>query len=130
MKKRYLIVKNQKAVTRVDADEIMYVLRDGRRLIVATEEREYVYYDKMKSVEGISNYGFYQPLDRCIINMKHLKSVEVVRRRLVFRNGDELFLGRDACSRMKSVFNEYLIKNQSDDVLFAAEEEEGYISKQ
>ncbi|MBO4235496.1 MAG: LytTR family transcriptional regulator DNA-binding domain-containing protein [Firmicutes bacterium] len=135
MEKKYLVVKNRKRVARVEADEIMYVLRDGRRLIVATMEGEYIYYDKMRSVECISGSEFYRLLDRCIVNMNYLKSVEVARRRLRFQNGDELFFGRDACSRMKVVFRDYLIKNQreltdafgsEEDACFAAEEEKGY----
>ena len=37
MGKRFLIVKFGRTVARVDAEDIMYILRDGERLIVTTE---------------------------------------------------------------------------------------------
>ena len=127
VEEKFLVVKNQKRVTRVDAFEIMYVLKDGRRLIVVTESEEYVYYDKMSSVMRMEAEGFYMPLQRCIVNLNHLKSVEVPRKRLIFRNGEELFLGRDACCQVKKVFNRYLLDKIIDvETDFAAEDDAEY----
>ena len=43
MKKNYLVVRTRSAVTRLEREEIVYVLKDERRLIVVTQEKDYVY---------------------------------------------------------------------------------------
>lgn len=123
--KGYLAVKNKRQVSRVSVEEIMYILRDGRRLIVTTEEKEYVYYEKIDAIQGLLSESFYRPLDRCIVNMDYLKSVDVIKRRMIFRNGDELFLGRDACSKTKAAFYTYLLKGNEEFGEFSAAESEG-----
>ena len=111
MGKRFLIVKFGRTVARVDAEDIMYILRDGERLIVTTEDREYVYYEKMEEARKIMDDSFFQPRDRCIVNLEHLRRVDVEQRRLVFDNGDEFYMGRDACAKLKKVFEEYLVEH-------------------
>lgn len=123
--KGYLAVKNKHQVTRVSVEEVMYILRDGRRLIVTTEEKEYVYYERIEAIKSRLSESFYRPLDRCIVNMDYLKSVDVLKRRMIFRNGDELFLGRDACSKTKAAFYSYLLKGNNESCGITAAEEEG-----
>ncbi|MBQ7245887.1 MAG: LytTR family transcriptional regulator DNA-binding domain-containing protein [Firmicutes bacterium] len=132
MKKNYLVVRTRSAVTRLEREEIVYVLKDERRLIVVTQEKEYVYNATMEAVEEVADSSYYRPLDRCYVNLSHLKSVDTERRRLIFMNDDELFLGRDACAKMKKIFYSYLIHNGldggelGDEPEIAAEEESAY----
>ena len=120
--KKYLIAEFGGMLARVDAEEIMYILRDGGRIIVATEGKEYIYYESMKEAQEIMGPSFYQPRDRCIVNMEYLRRIEVKRCQLVFKDGEEVFLGRDACYALKKVFKKYIIEN----ILYVAEDETPY----
>ena len=131
MQKGYVVVKSHKHVTRVEVSEIMYVLRDGRRLILATQSQEYIFYGNMDSVEGVVGKDCCRILARCIVNMAYLKSVDVERRRVIFKNGEELFLGRNACNRLKMIFYRYLLTNNLDEEAYIVggedvAEEEGF----
>ena len=125
MQKTYLVVEFERTVARVDAEDIYYILRDGERIIVATGEKEYVYYESMKEAEKIMGPEFFQPRDRCIVNMEHLRHVDAKKRRLIFKNGDEVFLGRDACCKLKKAFKKYALDN-NEDLNYAAEDENTY----
>jgi len=122
MKKRCLVAESGGMLARVDAEDIMYILRDGGRIIVVTEEKEYIYYESMKKAEEIMGDGFFKPRDRCIINMEYLRRVDVNRRQIVFKDGEEVYLGRDACYKLKKVFKRYITEN----ILYVAEDEVPY----
>lgn len=111
MNQKYLVVKNRFNVSKVEVKDIMYILRDGRKLIVVTEDNEYVYYSKMKNIEPIVGDSLFRLLDRCFINLNYLKTVNLLNRRCIFVNGDELFWGRDSISKLRKAFDKYLFEN-------------------
>ena len=125
--KKSLVVKNRKVVVEVDPQDIIYILRDGRRLIVAAQDGEYVYSQKIDKAAEVCVENFYRPVERCLVNLTHLKGVDVVTHYLTFKNGDAIPLGKHACSRTKKAFEKYLIDNADDpEAELAAEEENEY----
>lgn len=126
--RNYLAVKNNREVSKVPFDEIMYILRDGRRLIVVTPEREYIYYEKIQKAREEADLSFYRVTDGCLVNLLYVKSVDTKRRRVAFLNGDELSIGRDNIAKLKRAFYAYLIEGSRDDDMdyMVAEEEVDY----
>ncbi|MBQ1489846.1 MAG: LytTR family transcriptional regulator DNA-binding domain-containing protein [Eubacterium sp.] len=87
----------------VDTDDLLMIQREGRKLHVCTEKREYVMYGKMQNVLQYLDSRFFRCLDGCVINLTKVRRVEKCR--VVFRNGRELTLGRDSSLRVRRAFN-------------------------
>lgn len=107
MKKSYLIIKNRNLVKKIYPDEIFYIMRDGRKLLISSRLGKYSYYEKIENVSPLLGGDFFMLLKGVYINFKYVN--EIKENKVFFENGETLYLGNNGFIRAKRKFYGYLI---------------------
>ena len=102
----YIHIKNQKIVASVSTTSVLYIEKDGRKLRVVTENREFSYYEKMNNVEPLLDNTFLLCRKGCYINLSKIALME--DQCITFINGEKYWLGRDNFNRTKKQFINFL----------------------
>ncbi|MCI5720992.1 MAG: LytTR family transcriptional regulator DNA-binding domain-containing protein [Firmicutes bacterium] len=102
----YIHIKNQKIVASVSTTSVLYIEKDGRKLRVVTENREFSYYEKMNNVEPLLDNTFFLCRKGCYINLSKIALME--DQCITFINGEKYWLGRDNFNRTKKQFINFL----------------------
>ncbi len=103
--KEYIAVRNNCEVTKVLFSEICFITRNARKIILRGDD-DFVFYENMKNVVECLDSRFERILDSCYVNMERVKSVKGDK--IIFDNGIELMMSRDAISKAKKLFYEYI----------------------
>lgn len=99
MKKSYLIIKNRNLVKKIYPDEIFYIMRDGRKLLISSRLGKYSYYEKIENVSPLLGGDFFMLLKGVYINFKYVN--EIKENKVFFENGETLYLGNNGFIRAK-----------------------------
>ncbi len=105
MKEGYIVVRNNKQIAKVMLEEILYVLRDKRRVLMTAEE-DFVFYERMNTVVKHLDERFAGILESCYINMDRVRSIR--NEGVVFDDGRTLFLSRESVVKAKRLFFDYI----------------------
>lgn len=105
MGENYILVKTKKYVERIPTDEVLCVQRDGRKIRLTAEDKQYEYYGKIESVEEKLDERFYKCHGGCIINLDKVRLME--DQEIYFYNGESLFLGRTNFIKTKHFYYSY-----------------------
>ncbi|MDO4395708.1 MAG: LytTR family DNA-binding domain-containing protein [Clostridia bacterium] len=103
-------IKNQQVVANVSVDTVLFIEKDGRKLKVVTDAREYSYYEKMSNIEHLLDNTFFLCRKGCYINLD--KVVLMEDQHIVFENGNVYWLGRDNFIKTKKAFVNFLNINK------------------
>ena len=106
-----VLIKNNKCVAKVETSTILFVEKDGRKLHVVTDSREYSYYEKLSNIEHLFDSTFFQCRKGCYINLNRVTIME--DQCVFFDNGMTYWLGRDSYIKTKHAYVSYLKKNLS-----------------
>lgn len=109
MKDDYILIKTQSYIEKLPTEEVISVQRDGRRIHIAADNKEYVYYEKMDNVSPHLDERFYRCHGGCYINFDKVRLME--DQEIMFYNGQTLFLGRTNFIKTKQHFYRYNLKN-------------------
>ena len=103
---RYVPIISGKETAKVNLDDIVLIEREGRKLHVVTERREYRYYEKIDIVEQYLDERFYPCLKSCYVNLEHIAYME--EQEIHFDNGYAFFLGRSNFIKTKQKYKSFL----------------------
>lgn len=107
----YIAVKNNRVVTKVYVNEIEYVLRDKRKLIISTDEGTYTFYEKIGNIAPLLDESFFPSLQGCYINLYKVKKME--DNQVIFDSGNSLYLGNHSFIRTKQKYYLHLKLHES-----------------
>ena len=103
--KIYLAVKTRYISMRVDVDEILYLERHCRKILLVTENEEIEYYERLCFVTPLLDESFFSVLQGLYVN---LEKVEYVRdHRCIFDCGKEVSLSDRAYAKLKVKHNAF-----------------------
>ncbi len=105
MKEGYIVVRTNKQIAKVMLEEILYVLRDKRRLLMIAGE-EFVFYERMNTVVKHLDERFAGILESCYINMDRVRSIN--NDGVVFDDGRILLLSRESVVKAKKLFFDHI----------------------
>lgn len=106
MNGNFITVRNNKRVSKVYVDEIIYIIRDRRRIKIVTDVEEYVFYEKMENITYLLSDNFFSSLKGCYVNLSKIK--DMMDNRISFENGQELYLGNHSFIRTKQKYYIFL----------------------
>ena len=101
-----LVTKN--CVRKILLDEIVYVMKKKRKIIIVTDDEIYEYYGKMDEISHILDRRFFACRQGCIINLDKVLRVE--NQLIYVANGEPVPVGRDNFIRTKQYYAAYLKK--------------------
>ncbi|MCQ2550615.1 MAG: LytTR family transcriptional regulator DNA-binding domain-containing protein [Clostridia bacterium] len=106
MKDEYILIKTKQFIERLPADEVLSVQRDGRKVLVVAEDREYEYYDSMENVLNHLDDRFYKAHGGLVVNLDKIRLMK--DQEIQFYNGYSMFLGRSNFIKAKQKYYSYL----------------------
>ena len=105
--KPFLIITTKQAIYKVNIEEIVYIERFERKLLISTDKESFEYYEKIENVEPLLNEDFYKCHARFIVN---LKKVTGVRDQTIFFSNDEMvYVGRNNFVKIKKAYYAFLV---------------------
>ena len=109
MDDKHILVKTGAIVEKVPTEEVVAVQRDGRKLHIVSDNKDYVYYQKMDNVEPKLSDNFYRCHGGCYINLDKVRLME--EQEIFFYNGYSIYLGRTNFIKAKQYFYKYAMEN-------------------
>ena len=105
---KYVPLVTTNCVRKILLDEIVYIMKKTRKLMIVTDTEIYEYYGKLEQVSRVLDRRFFACLRGCIINLdKVLRMEEQV---IYMTNGEPISVGRDSFIRAKQYYTAYLKK--------------------
>ena len=104
--KECLLIRNWHRIRRVEVEDILYIMRNNRKLMVATNHDKWTYYEKIHNVVPLLNKDFYGALTGLYINLSKVVAME--DNTIVFENGESVSLGNKNFNKTKKYYIEYL----------------------
>ena len=104
----FIVIQNQSYIKKIKLKDIMYIQRQGRKLKVVAEDTTYFYYERMENFYDLPKPPFYFPLKGLCINLENILSME--NQKIIFENGEYVYIGRDGFIRSKQMFHRYLMR--------------------
>ena len=103
---KYLIVKTGNGVRKIYLEDIYYILRRGRKIVVYGEEGEIVFNETMKAVSAFLDRRFFKVMESCYVNLDRIKNA--IDGKVVFDDHSYLALSREPYVKTKQRFFCYL----------------------
>jgi len=109
MKIDYIPVITREYSRKLSVSDIIMIGRNNRVINIVSEKGNFSYYESMDNVCKHLNSNFCRCMKGCVINLD--KVDWMCKHEVHFSNGKKLMLARDAFTRAKKAYNEYL-KNE------------------
>lgn len=92
--KKIMIVEDQHTMYPVDFSEMTYLHRDTqeRRVIIHTRRREFKVSKNLTELQNQLDERFFVSHRSCIVNIEHVKSVDLKEESITFLHGETIFL--------------------------------------
>ena len=103
--KRYIKIDSKNTI--VDASEILYIKRDGMKLVFHTESRDYDTYSSFNKIQLNLPDNFIRCHKSYISNINKIKNVEPVTNTITFNDGVTCDLGPKYKKNLMEVLNVY-----------------------
>lgn len=101
----FILVSTRWESTIVYLEEILYIERRLRKILVFTLNEEYEFYDDMEDIIPKLGENYFSLTSGVYVNLDYVKSVK--DRRLIFDGGMELFLSQRSFIGLKRRHNAY-----------------------
>lgn len=89
--KQYIKVDNKKTI--IDSSEILYIKRDGMKLIFHTKSRDYETYSSFNKIMGSLSNNFVRAHKSFIVNLDNIVNLDSIGNVVYFDNGDACDIG-------------------------------------
>ncbi len=89
--KRYLKIDNKKTI--IDESEILYIKRDGMKLIFHTKSRDYETYSSFNKIQDSLPSNFVRAHKSFIVNINNIANLDPVSNTIYFDNGSTCDIG-------------------------------------
>lgn len=109
MDDKSILIKTSTAVEKLPTNEVVSVQREGRKIRIVSDEKNYIYYQKMENVEKKLPDNFYRCHGGCYINLDKVRLME--EQEVFFYNGYSIYLGRSNFIKAKQQFYKYALEN-------------------
>ena len=105
---KYIPFINRQQCCKIFLEEILYIEQQGREVLIVTDNMTYRQYGKLFQLDSYLDERFFYCLKTMTINFSNVISMrdQVIK----FKNGTEIYLGRQNFVRTKQSFAIY-IKN-------------------
>ena len=110
--REYIVVKTQQSVSKVYIDDIIYIMRNGRKLNLITTSRNYGFYSKIEDLHFLHEQPFYFVRKGLCINLE--RTVNMEGSCIEFEDGTCVYTGRDSFIKARQRFYRYLLENQNE----------------
>jgi hypothetical protein len=107
---RYLPVVNRSLSILIPLEEIVYIERKGRVVVVVALDQEYRYYERMDAVLAHLDGHFYQCLRGTVVNLRNIRKIN--EQHVEFVSGVELALSYKPYCRLKQVYSNYILNGR------------------
>ena len=98
--KKYIKIDNNKTI--IDSSEILFIKRDGMKLIFHTKSRDYETYSSFNKIQGLLPSNFVRTHKSFIVNILNVVNVDTSDNIVSFCDGTTCFIGPK--------FNDYLLE--------------------
>ncbi len=105
---KYVPLVTKQCVRKILPDEIVYIMKKARKIMLVTDKEVYEYYGKLEPVSQVLDRRFFACLRGCIINLDKVLRME--DQRIYMTNGEPILMGRDNFIRAKQYYTAYLKK--------------------
>lgn len=89
--KRYIKIDNKKTI--IDESEILYIKRDGMKLIFHTKSRDYETYNSFNKIQDSLPSNFIRSHKSYIVNINNIVNLDPVSNLIYFENGTTCDIG-------------------------------------
>ena len=103
--KKYLKIDNKNTI--IDESEVLYIKRDGMKLVFHTATRDYDIYSSFNKFQDKLPSHYKRCHKSCIANISQIKDVEPVSGTITFKDGSTCNIGPKYKSDLMEVFKEY-----------------------
>lgn len=103
---KYLPVIKRGQILRLAVDNIIYIVKIGRKLQIVTTEGTWEYYEHIENLFPFLDSRFYLCMKSLLINLEQVEKMEA--QSLFFRNGEIFRLGRDNYVRTRQRYAAWL----------------------
>lgn len=105
---KYIPLVTTNCVRKILLDEIVYIMKKNRKIMIVTDSEIYEYYGQLEQVSRVLDRRFYACLRGCIINLDKVLRME--EQHIYMSNGAPVSMGRDNFVRAKQYYTAYLKK--------------------
>jgi len=77
----------------VKSDDILYIIRDGMKLVYHSIDKDYIAYSSFKKIYDSLPDSFARSHKSYLVNMKNIKSTDYNKNIITFINNDECYIG-------------------------------------
>lgn len=102
----YLPVVGQSQSLQLPTDAILYIFRQGRKLLVVSEGARHDFYGKMSDVIPYLDERFFACLQGLVLNLAMIDHLEA--QQVFFRSGLSLMLAAGPYRRTRQAYNDYI----------------------
>lgn len=89
--KRYIKIDNKKTI--IDESKVLYIKRDGMKLIFHTKSRDYETYSSFNKIQEILPDNFFRIHKSFIVNINNIVNLDPVSNKVYFDNGSTCDIG-------------------------------------
>lgn len=103
---RYIPVITKHYSCRVDLDDIIYIQQQQKKLAIVTDDEIYSYYEKIENVLDYLDKRFFRVMKKLVVNLDKISMVK--EQQVHFKNGSDIYLGKDNYVRTKQKYTAYI----------------------
>lgn len=89
--KKYIKIDNKKTI--IDENEILYIKRDGMKMIFHTKNRDYETYSSFNKIKDSLPKNFVRAHKSFVVNINNIANLDPVANLIYFNNGDTCDIG-------------------------------------
>lgn len=89
--KRYIKIDNKKTI--IDESEVLYIKRDGMKLIFHTKHRNYETYSSFNKIQDCLPGNFMRVHKSYVVNINNIENLDPVSNKIYFANGSTCDIG-------------------------------------
>ena len=105
----FISVISANSCAKIRIDDIEIIEQDGRKLHVATADKDYTFYGTMNAIaEILAERAFFRPMKKMIINLDHVRDISGFY--VNFNSGQSIGMGKNALNLTKRAYKRYLLK--------------------
>jgi len=104
----YIPFVTRKVSLKIPINDVIYVLRQDRKIKIVTDYGSYEYYEKLKNVEHHLDERFFHCLKGLIINFDKVEKME--DQTIFLKNGECWMINKGNYVKAKQTFSAYLKK--------------------
>ncbi|MBR5229267.1 MAG: LytTR family transcriptional regulator DNA-binding domain-containing protein [Firmicutes bacterium] len=105
---KYIPFVTRQKCCKISLEEVLYIEQIGREVMIVTEKTTYRQYGKITQLQQYLDESFFNCLKTMIINFSNVVSMQ--DQTVKFKDGTEIFLGRQNFVRTKQTFAVFIKK--------------------